>query len=65
VNASDFLLALISAAEGPAITALQAGLDKVYNEINAKVKATDNPVDDKVLEVFTKAITTWQPKNTE
>jgi len=63
VNASDFLLMLIAAAEGPAIVALQSGLDAVYNGIEAKVKQSDNPVDDKVLEMFSKAITTWEPKN--
>jgi len=63
VNVSDFILMLIAAAEGPAIIALQSGLDAVYNGIEEKVKQSDNPVDDKVLEVFAKAITTWEPKN--
>lgn len=62
INPSDFIIAIMSAAEEPAILALQSGLDSIYQGIEKKVNNTESPIDDKVLEIFTKAITTWEPK---
>jgi hypothetical protein len=59
----SLIMIMLNAGDEAIEIGIRAGLDIAYAGLKNKVNDTSSPIDDKVLQIFTDAIQSWEPKN--